>query len=110
MPSYPNMILEIFDAIDIAFANEPDIKADCLVYLMSLQHDDERVINLGVKASKVLDEMNRCNICGKELKSITYKEPHPELDGCPMEEMTEVYCPNCDIVPSVMLRKRGLLI
>ena len=91
------MLREVFDAINDMYKTEPDIVADCYVYLSGLMHDKDKVVRLSAQAGKELEKMNRCGECGEKLEVTTYNEPHPEIEGCPMEEVSETYCPNCDI-------------
>lgn len=95
--SKPNMLSEIFEALHSAFVDYPDVEVDCLLYLSSLRNNLSQVIELSDKASETLDKMGRCSECGEPLQTYHYKELHTELDGCLMEDMVEVCCPNCDI-------------
>ena len=97
LPSYPNMWPEILEAVHLQYEDYPDLEVDCLLYLTELRNNWARTTELSNEAFNKLKEMNRCPYCGELLKAHHYKEPHPELDGCPMEDMTELYCPNCDI-------------
>ena len=94
---YPNMCPEILEAVHDYFKDYTEVEVDCLLYLSGLMDDNKQVNRLSIAAMEKLEEMGRCGICGEELKTYHYKEPHPELDGCPMEDMTELYCPYCDI-------------
>lgn len=72
---------------------DEDIAADCLVYLASLKD-----MRLAYAAIRELEAMERCPECGSKLESYTHQIRHPEVDEPPMfEEVTEVYCPQCDI-------------
>lgn len=95
--SYPNMYPEILEAIHFMYKNCPDIEVDCYLCLSGLDSDAELAKRVSIGAQLALKKMGRCEFCGEELQTYHYKEPHPELEGCPMEEMTEVYCPNCDM-------------
>lgn len=97
MPNYPNMQPEIIEAVHGYFEDYPEVEADCLLYLSSLIDNWTRTAELSNQAINKLEGMGRCSYCGEPMQYYRYKEPHPELDGCPMEEMTEVYCPNCDM-------------
>ena len=97
LSSYPNMYPEILEAVHGYFEDHPDVEVDCLLYLTELQDNWNRAIELSSQAINRLEEMDRCPCCGEQMQYYHYKEPHPELDGCPMEDMTEPYCPNCDI-------------
>ena len=95
--SKPNMLPEILEAVHETFVDYPDVEVDCLLYLSSLKDSFSRVAKLSYNAGEVLDKMSRCFKCGEPLQTYHYKEPHTELDGCPMEDMVEVCCPNCDM-------------
>ena len=95
--SYPNMYPEILDAIHYIFEDMPDVEIDCLLYLTELRDNWSRTAELSNKAIKRLEDMGRCSYCGEEMSYHHYQEPHPELDGCPLENMSKLYCPNCDI-------------
>lgn len=97
LPSYPNMYPEILEAIHLMYEDNPDVEVDCLLYLTELRDRWTRVNELSTEASIKLSKMGRCKYCGEPMQYHHHKEPHPELDGCPMEDMTEIYCPNCDI-------------
>ena len=97
LSSYPNMYPEILEAVHGYFEDYPEAEVDCLLYLSSLRDNWSRVAQLANEAEAKLEEMDRCPYCGEPMQIHHYKEPHPELDGCPMEDMTEPYCPNCDI-------------
>lgn len=90
----PNMRSELFDAIDFYFADMPDVAADCLLYLSKLQNNEEMVNALSHEARNRLNQMNRCERCGEPFKFYHYKEWHDEVNA--YEDMTDVYCPNCD--------------
>lgn len=94
---YPDMSSEVLEAVHLMYEDHPEVEVDCLLYLSGLMDDSRQVGQLSSCAANKLEEMGRCTNCGELLQVHHYKEPHPELDGCPMEEMTEVYCPNCDI-------------
>ena len=96
-PSYPNMYPEILDAIHYIFEDMPDVEIDCLLYLTELRDNWSRTAELSNKAIERLEDMGSCSYCGEEMSCHHYQEPHPELDGCPMENMSELYCPNCGI-------------
>ena len=95
--NYPNMYPEIIEAVHLMYEDEPDVEVDCLLYLKSLKRNQKRATALGIGAEDALKDMDRCPDCGERLEVYRYKEPHPELDGCPIEDTTELYCPNCDI-------------
>lgn len=93
----PNMVPEIIEAIHLMYEDNPDIEVDCLLCLSGLRGNLELGSRLAEVAESKLEDMRRCIYCGEILKVHHYKEPHSELDGCPMEDMTELYCPNCDM-------------
>lgn len=97
MISYPNMIYEIIESINFLFKDDEDLKVECLLSLVGLQYDNKLSTYFSNAAKLELEKMDRCSKCGEKLKYYYYKEPHPELDRCPMEKMIEIYCPNCDI-------------
>lgn len=97
LPYYPNMYPEVFEAIHLMYEDHPDVEVDCLLYLTELRDNWTRTAELSNRALEKLEEMGRCPYCGELMQVYHYQEPHPELDGCPMENMTETYCPNCDI-------------
>lgn len=95
--SKPNMLAEILEAVHETFVDYPDVEVDCLLYLSSLRNNLSQVIELSDRAGEALDKMRRCSECGEPLQTYHYKESHTELDGCLMEDMVEVCCPNCDM-------------
>lgn len=97
LPSYPNMYPEVLDAIHLMYEDHPEVEVDCLLYLTELRDNWTRTAELSNMAICKLEDMSRCPSCGELMKTLHYKEPHPELDDCPMEDMYEPYCPNCDI-------------
>lgn len=94
---YPNMYPEILEAIHLMYEDNPDLEIDCLLYLTELRDNWNRTAELSNQAFEKLEEMGRCLYCGEPKQVYHYQEPHPELDGCPMENMTEAYCPECDV-------------
>lgn len=96
LSSYPNMYPEILEAVHDYFKDYPEVEVDCLLYLSGLMDDSKQVSKLSLAAIDALYDMGRCACCGELLQAHHYQEPHPELDGCPMEDMVEWYCPNCD--------------
>ena len=97
LTSYPNMWPEVLEAIHLMYEDHPDVEVDCLLYLANLRDNWTRAAELSNQAISMLEDMGRCPYCGEPMQVYHYKEPHPELDGCPMENMGEHYCPNCDI-------------
>lgn len=96
LSSYPNMYPEILEAIHLMYEDHPDVEVDCLLYLTELRDNWTRTAELSNQAINKLEEMGRCPYCGEPMQVYHYQEPHPELDGYPMENMSEPYCPNCD--------------
>lgn len=89
---YANMMPEVVEAVHLMYEDYPDLETDCMLFLKMLSTNYERATD------SVLDwfiENERCMTCGSALEIYTYKEPHPELDEHPYEEMTELYCPEC---------------
>lgn len=97
LSSYPNMYPEILEAVHGYFEDYPEVEVDCLLYLTELRDNWTRTAELSNQAVKQLEEKGRCPYCGEPMQYYRYQEPHTELDGCPMENMIEPYCPNCDI-------------
>lgn len=97
LSSYPNMYPEVLDAIHLMYEDNPEVEIDCLLYITELRDNWARTAELSNQAINKLEEMGCCPYCGELMQYHHYKEPHPELDGCPMENMREPYCPNCDI-------------
>lgn len=93
----PNMSSEIIEAIHLMYEDDPDVEVDCLLCLSGLRGNLELSRKLADVAELKLEDMGRCIYCGEQLNIRHYKEPHPELDGCPMEDMTKLYCPNCNL-------------
>ena len=93
----PIMYSEVLDAIHAYFLVDEEIEVDCLRYLASLQYNSTLACQLGAEADYKINQMGRCEKCGEKFQIAHYKEPHPEIGpGC-YEDMTEPYCPNCDI-------------
>lgn len=93
----PNMYPEVLEAIHLAHEDNLDLEIDCLLYLVSLRDNWSRCAELSNKAGDALQDMGRCPNCGSEMAYHHYTETHTELDGNPVEHLTEVYCPECDI-------------
>lgn len=90
----PNMMPEIVEAVHLFHEDNPDVELDCMLFLKRLVADDPKML------SSVMDwfeENGRCDVCGEELIPYLHEEPHPELDGCPCEKLTDILCPECDI-------------
>ena len=93
----PNMWPELLEAIHLYHEDEPSVEIDCLLYLKGLGDNPAYVSQLSAKAYNKLEEMDCCPSCGEPMQYHHHKEPHPELEGCPTEEIVEKYCPNCDM-------------
>lgn len=91
----PNMTSEIIDAVDYLFADEPDIVADCLLYMRGLGDLPEMAKSLSDRARMELVRRDRCDRCGGKLQMFRYGEVHNELDEKPVEQMYVMMCPNC---------------
>lgn len=97
-PSYcPDMLSEVLEAVHLMYEDYPDVEVDCLLYLSGLMYDSRQVRQLSSHAVNRLEDMERCTNCGEPLQYYHYKEPHPELEGCPMEDMCVLICPFCDL-------------
>ena len=96
MVEFPVMGEEVIEAIHNTFVDNPDVEVDCYLFLNSLHSHPTLVYALGVRAEEQLREMNRCPKCGAPLQIQHYKEPHTEFVPTAYEEMTDIYCPNCD--------------
>lgn len=95
---YPNMEPEVIDAIHLMYEDNPDVEADCYLYLQSLKrkyYTVSRLTSLSNAAYRALQNMGRCPNCGNIMKSIPYKEYHSEVDA--YETLYDIYCPYCDI-------------
>lgn len=103
LSSYPNMWPEILEAIHLMYEDYPEVEVDCYLYLTELSENRDCAMKLSNKAFEKLEDMGCCPCCGEPMQIYHYKEPHPELDGCPMEDMTEIYCPNCDNPSQIMM-------
>lgn len=89
------MLPEIKDAIEYMYEKDSAYKGvgiDCYLYLA---HCKDSVI--AGYFSKVLEELNRCEKCGEELKPCSHKEYHAEVDGGVYEEMNNWICPKCGV-------------
>lgn len=96
--NHPNMQPEVLEAIHEYFKDNPEIEVDCLLYLGSLRQGGWiKSAKLGSAALKKLEDMGYCSNCGERKQVVTIREPHPELDGCPYENVTLDVCPNCDL-------------
>lgn len=92
---FPNMSIEVLEAVEEKFKNDEEILIDCLVYLAHLGDEITQVNGVEYKAMDALQRMERCPHCGTKYEVMYYKEYHPEVDA--YEDMADMYCPNCDI-------------
>lgn len=97
MSNYPNMSYEVLEAVHLMHEDYPDVEVDCLLYLSKLSKNLSEVGRFSNLAKQKLADMERCTNCGEPLQYYHYKEPHPELEGCPMEDMCVLICPTCDL-------------
>ena len=88
-----NLLPEIIEAIHLMYEDYPDVELDCVLFLQSLSNDHKEFQG---PIAQWFVEHDRCKNCGYQLQFYTYQEPHPELDGCPMETLTETFCPKCE--------------
>ena len=96
--SYPNMCSEILEAIHLMYEDDPQIEVDCYLCLSELRDNFKRTVELSDMAINRIEDMGRCPDCGELMQARHYREPHPELEGCPYEDLYEHICPNCDLV------------
>lgn len=96
--SAPNMIEEVIEAVDYFYANEPDVEADCLLFLQKVKDDPNMLKSMSARARAKLISKNRCEKCGERLVYIAYKEVHDELPESPIEILYEPMCQNCDTI------------
>lgn len=94
---YPNMSVEVIDAIHQMYEDYPDVETDCLLYLQSLTKNQEYREKLATASYTALEEMGRCGLCGTVLETMRHKNRHTELENQPDEVIFEKYCPNCDL-------------
>ena len=100
----PNMVSEVMEAVEEYFKDNEDVFVDCLLYLKGLYSGTQMSYQLFSAVTDKLEKMKRCPKCGEKLEWYHYQEPHDELDGCPMEDMYEPYCPNCDYPNQMIIR------
>lgn len=98
LPSYPNMYPEVLEAIHLMYEDDPQIEVDCYLYLSELRDNWTRTAELSDMAVSKIEEMGRCPNCGELIQTYHCRVPHPELEGCPYEDLYERTCPNCDLV------------
>lgn len=92
------MLSEILDAIHLMYEDDPQTEVDCYLYLSEFRDNFKRTVELSNMAANRIEDMGRCPNCGELMQIQHYREPHPELDGCPYEDLYELFCPNCDLV------------
>lgn len=97
LSSYPNMCYEIIEAIHLMYEDYPDVEVDCLLFISNLSENFSEITKFSNLAKQKLLDMERCSNCGEILQYYHYKEPHPEIEGCPMEDMCVLICPFCDL-------------
>lgn len=95
--NFPNMQSEVLEAIHLMYEDNPDIEADCYLYLESLDGSLDRQKAISIAGMKALGSMYRCERCGHILEAVHHKEIHNELEGNPVEITHEYYCPVCDL-------------
>lgn len=84
-----NLSDEIMDALTDFYNNDEDIISDCVMWLNR---------NCKNFHSSWIENNNRCERCGMKLEEYNYKEYYSEIDGTPIEEISELLCPNCDMI------------
>ena len=97
---YPNMEPEVIDAIHLMYEDNPDVEADCYLYLQSLKYGankENRISSLANAAYIELSNRGRCPECGGLMETVSYKERHNEISPGTYEIMHVTYCPNCDV-------------
>lgn len=98
LPCYHNMLSEILDAIHLMYEDDPQTEVDCYLYLSNLKYNQLQIAELNIMALNKIEDMGRCPNCGEIIQTYHYRVPHPELDGCPYEDLYELTCPNCDLL------------
>lgn len=94
---YPDMPYEVLEAVHLMYEDYPEVEVDCLLFISKLSENFSEVTRFSNLAKQKLTDMERCYNCGEILQYYHYKEPHPELEGCPMEDMCVLICPTCDL-------------
>lgn len=89
---YPKMMSEVIEAIETHFCDEPDLMADCMLYLLNASARVEDVHRI----EQWFIDHDRCPKCGSKMKTQAYKEYHTECGPGVYETLYEPYCPNCD--------------
>ena len=89
------MLSEILEAIHLMYEDDPQIEVNCYLYLSNLKYNRLQIAELNIIAANKIEDMGRCPNCGELIQTYHYREPHPELDGCPYEDLYELICPNC---------------
>lgn len=83
------------DNVSSIFDNEEDY----IEFLLALKKTNDKDIRY--TCENLLDEKGYCYKCGTKLQTLTYREPHPEVEGyMTYETFTTLMCPNCDIINS----------
>lgn len=91
-----NMCWEVIDCIVDAYKDDgeegTELVKDILRYLYETTTDNK----LKFKIEEWFDEEHYCVDCGSKLELYEYQETHTELDGNPIEYLSEYICPLCD--------------
>lgn len=90
-----DMSQDIVEAVHLQYEDDPDYEAQCMLFLANCARHDIHINAL--EAEDRLREMGRCIYCGEKLQQCCHKEWHSEVNA--YEDMYEMFCPNCDIVP-----------
>ena len=81
------------DNISSIFDNEEDY----IEFLLALKKTNDKDIRYTCEI--LLEDKGYCCRCGTKLQTLTYREPHPEVEGyMTYETFTVEVCPECDIV------------
>lgn len=88
-----NMMPEIVEAVTDTYRDYPEVELDCMLFL-------NKVASTLKKGGDIVDmwfdSHDRCYECGSELKVITHREVHTEVEGNSIEILTELICPICE--------------
>lgn len=84
---------EVIEAIKDYYKNDEEIMVGCLVYMRHTLQDNKP---LRWSLEEDITELGYCYECGEQLVTHTYMERHTELDGNPIEYVSETLCPRCD--------------
>lgn len=89
-----SMISEIVEALEQYYNKDEEAYVECLLFLLKLCTETDTKCDSIYNA---FEDMERCCDCGNKLIPYTYEERHTELFGSPIEYITELVCPNCDV-------------